>query len=135
VEPRGQEVWSAFADPQIEDGLVLSEVAEFLDGAETASAAGVVLVGAVDRLDLPGKLALLATAVRVVGPGGTVALLVTDQSTWDERLPTVARDLAPGRPLHPETWLYLLRRFGVLDPAWHRSEDGSAHALVGRTAP
>jgi hypothetical protein len=135
VEPRGQEVWSAFADPRIEDGVELSEVAEFLDRAETASAAGVVLVGAVDRLDLPGKLALLASAVRVVGPGGTVVLLVTDQSIWDERLPTVARDLAPGRPLHPETWLYLLRRFGILDPAWHRSEDGSVHALIGRTAP
>jgi hypothetical protein len=135
VEPRGQEVWAAFADVQIEDGVVLGEVAEFLDTAETASAAGVVLVGAVDRLDLPAKLGLLADAVRVLAPGGTVVLLVTDQSAWDERLPTVARDLAPGRPLHPETWLYLLRRFGVLDPAWHRSEDGSVHALVGRTAP
>ncbi|HEX3840627.1 MAG TPA: hypothetical protein VHU85_07535 [Acidimicrobiales bacterium] len=135
VEPRGEAVWSAFADQQIEDGVVLSEVAEFLAAAETASAAGVILVGAVDRLDLAAKLALLAHAVRVVGPGGTVALLVTDQSTWDETLPTVGRDLAPGRPLHPETWLYLLRRLGVVNPSWHRSEDGSGHALVGRTAP
>ena len=135
VEPRGQEVWSAFADERIGHGVELSEVAECLATAETASAAGVVLVGAVDRLDLPAKLALLANAVRVVGPDGTVVLLVTDPSTWDESLPTVARDLAPGRPLHPETWLYLLRRFGVVDPAWHRSEDGSRHALVGRTAP
>jgi hypothetical protein len=135
VEPRGQEVWSAFADARIGNGVVLSEVAEFLAIAETASAAGVVLVGAVDRLDLPAKLALLAHAVRVVGPNGTLALLVTDPSTWDETLPTVARDLAPGRPLHPETWLYLLRRFGVVDSTWHRSEDGSRHALVGKTAP
>ncbi|HEX3460299.1 MAG TPA: hypothetical protein VHT49_05310 [Acidimicrobiales bacterium] len=135
VEPRGQAVWSAFADARIEDGIVLSEVDAFLATAETASAAGVVLVGAVDQLDLPGKLALLAHAVRVVGPGGTVALVVTDPARWDETLPTVARDLAPGRPLHPETWLYLLSRFGVMDPTWHRSADGSGHALVGKTAP
>lgn len=135
VEPRGPEVWSAFADPQIPVGPVLSEVREFLATAEDRSASGVVLVGAVDRLDLPAKLGLLADAIRVVGPTGRVVLLVTDQARWDARLPTVARDLVPGRPLHPETWLFLLRRFGVADPTWHRSSDGSMHALVGRIAP
>ncbi len=134
VEPRGGEVWSAFADPQIHAGPVLSEVREFLATAEDRSASGVVLVGAVDRLDLPAKLGLLADAIRVVGPAGTVVLLVTDQSRWDASLPTVARDLVPGRPLHPETWLFLLRRFGVADPTWHRSSDGSMHTLVGRIA-
>ncbi len=134
VEPRGPEAWSAFADPRIPDGVVLAEVAEFLATADDRSATGVVLVGAVDRLDLPGKLGLLANAVRVVGPAGTVVLLVTDQARWDGSLPTVARDLVPGRPLHPETWLFLLRRFGVVDPEWHPSTDGSMHALVGRFA-
>ncbi|HVB94685.1 MAG TPA: hypothetical protein VND67_10210 [Acidimicrobiales bacterium] len=134
VEPRGREAWSAFADPQTQDGVVLGEVGEFLATAESRSAAGVVLAGAVDRLDLPAKLGLLADAVRVVGPAGTVVLLVTDQSRWDGSLPTVARDLVPGRPLHPETWLFLLRRFGVVDPEWHRAGDGSTHALVGKTA-
>jgi hypothetical protein len=134
VEPRGREVWSAFADPRVDDGVVLGEVAEFLATAADRSASGVVLVGAVDRLDLPAKLGMLANAVRVVGPAGTVVLLVTDQSRWDGSLPTVARDLVPGRPLHPETWLFLLRRFGVVDPEWHPSSDGAMHALVGRIA-
>jgi hypothetical protein len=134
VDPRGREVWSAFADPQLQAGPVLAEVAEFLATAEDGSASGVVLVGAVDRLDLPAKLGLLANAIRVVRPGGTVALLVTDQSRWDASLPTVSRDLVPGRPLHPETWQFLLRRFGVADPTWHRSSDGSMHAVVGRIA-
>ncbi|HEV3266573.1 MAG TPA: hypothetical protein VG014_13690, partial [Acidimicrobiales bacterium] len=134
VEPRGREVWSAFADPRVDDGVVLGEVAEFLATAADRSASGVVLVGAVDRLDLAAKLGMLANAVRVVGPAGTVVLLVTDQSRWDGSLPTVARDLVPGRPLHPETWLFLLRRFGVVDPEWHPSSDGAMHALVGRIA-
>jgi hypothetical protein len=135
VEPRGPEVWSSLAGPQTRARVVLGEVGEFLAAAEDRSASGVVLVGAVDRLDLPAKLGLLADAVRVVAPTGTVALLVTDQSRWDGSLPTVARDLVPGRPLHPETWLFLLRRFGVVDPTWHRSSDGSMHALVGKMAP
>jgi hypothetical protein len=134
VEPRGREVWSSFADPQIQGDVVLGEVGEFLATAEDRSVSGVVLVGAVDRLDLPSKLGLLANAVRVIAPAGTVVLLVTDQSRWDGSLPTVARDLIPGRPLHPETWLFLLRRFGVVDPDWHPSSDGSMHALVGKTA-
>jgi hypothetical protein len=135
VEPRGPEAWSSLAGPEIQDGVVLGDVAEFLATAEDRSASGVILVGAVDRLDLPAKLGLLVDAVRVVAPTGTVALLVTDQSWWDGSLPTVARDLVPGRPLHPETWLYLLQRFGVEDPTWHRSSDGSVHALVGKTTP
>jgi hypothetical protein len=134
VEPKGQEVWTAFADPQIEAGVVMSEVAESLASARTDSAAGAVLVGAVDRLDLPSKLGLLANAVRVVAPARTLVLLVTDQSRWDQSLPTVARDLVPGRPLHPETWLFLLRRFGVVDPTWHRPDVGAVHALVGKVA-
>jgi hypothetical protein len=128
-------VWSAFADPEVPAGPVLAEVSEFLATAEARSASGVVLVRAVDRLDLSGKLGLLADAIRVIAPTGTLVLLVTDQTRWDESLPTVARDLVPGRPLHPETWLFLLRRFGVADPTWHPSSDGSMHALVGRIAP
>ena len=101
------------------------------------SVAGVVLVGCVDRLDLAGKVGLLEQSVRVTRPGGTVVVLATDQSAWDERLPAPARDLAPGRPLHPETWSILLRRAGALDvrcgtdpdrapstPWWPRVRDG-----------
>jgi hypothetical protein len=131
VEPRGWEVWRTFRDPGPEDCVVFSEVAEFLASAEDNSVSGVVLVGVVDRLELSGKLGLLGNAVRAVGPAGTVVLLVSDQAAWEGSLPAVARDLAPGRPLHPETWLFLLRRFGVVDLQWHPSPDGSMHALVG----
>ncbi|MHB1710923.1 MAG: hypothetical protein ACYCV7_05920 [Acidimicrobiales bacterium] len=131
VEPRGREAWRTASAAQGGDVVAFADVADFLASADDGSASGVVLAGVVDRVDLSGKLGLLRDAVRVAGTAGTVALLVSDQVAWDRSLPVVARDLAPGRPLHPETWLYLMRRLGVADPQWHRSADGSMHALVG----
>ena len=128
VEPRGELAWSSAEAGQ---GVVFGEVAEVLGSSATDSLAGAVLVGCIDRLDLSDKLGLLADAVRVIAPGGAIVLLVTDQAAWDEALPPSARDLVPGRPLHPETWLLLLRRMGVVEPTWHRPSTGSVHALVG----
>lgn len=134
VDPRGEKVWRATRSTRRGDVVAFADVADFLSSAETDSASGVVLIGAVDRLDLAGKLGLMRDAVRVSGPAGTVVLLVSEQVVWDQSLPAVARDLTLGRPLHPETWLYLLRRHGVVDPQWHRSADGTMHALVGTVA-
>ena len=97
--------------------------------------AGVVLLGCVDRLDLVGQLGLVEQSARVVGPGGTIVVLATDQAAWAEGLSAPARDLAPGRPLHPETWSLLLHRAGAPDPVWHRPASGSLHAVVARMEP
>lgn len=148
VEPRGDAFWrgattsdpapdatgatGAGKDPGRSGDVTLGDVADVLRTADDASVAGALLVGCVDRLDLSGKVELLANAVRAVATGGTIALLVTDQRSWDDALSIPARDLAPGRPLHPETWMLLLRRAGVLDTAWHRPTAGTVHAVVGR---
>lgn len=117
-------------------GLSVSfgEVADALASTPDASVSAVVLAGAVDRLDLPGRVDLLGHALRVTAPGGVVVVLATDQAAWDRAVPVVARDLAPGRPLHPETWLLLLDRLGADDAVWHRPVEGSVHAVVGRVA-
>jgi hypothetical protein len=136
VEPRGVSVWRAF--DAVEDRgvegveIVLAEVVHHLRTVPDRSAAGVVLLGCVDRLDLAGKLELLDQSVRIIRPGGTLVVLPTDQSAWDEALSIPARDLAPGRPLHPETWAMLLRRSGVADAVWHRPVSGTLHAVVAR---
>jgi hypothetical protein len=111
---------------------VFGEVAGRLATMPDGSAGGVVLSGCVDRLDLFGKVGLVHQALRVTEAGGAVVLLVTDQSAWDRSLPLPARDLLPGRPLHPETWLLLLRRAGAADPVWHRPVQGTVHAVVAR---
>jgi hypothetical protein len=136
VEPRGEAAWALLTgvgspgDPTTD--IVFEEVAASLRRTPHRSVAGVVLVGCVDRLDLAGKAGLLEQSVRVTEPGGTIVILATDQSAWDEELAPPARDLAPGRPLHPETWSILLRRAGALDVRWHRAATGPLHALVAR---
>ncbi len=130
VEPRGPVVWEALAREPSRP-LVLGEVADELSAMEDGSAAGVVLSGCVDRLDLAAKCALLRDALRVTVAGGRVVLLVTDQTRWDEQLPAPARDLLPGRPLHPETWCLLLPRLGAATSQWHPPKGtGTVHALV-----
>jgi hypothetical protein len=66
----------------------------------------------------------------VTREGGVIVLMPTDQAAWDEGLSHPARDLSPGRPLHPETWSLLLRRFGAGGIVWHRPSTGQVHAVV-----
>jgi hypothetical protein len=143
VDPRGASVWESFpsasgstavgAGPRV--GLALDHVDHHLRSLPDDSAAGVVLVGCVDRADLADKMALLRAALRVTTPGGSVVVLAEDQEAWEASLSHPARDLAPGRPLHPETWSLLLRRLGAAEPVWHRPESGSLHAVVARVEP
>jgi hypothetical protein len=138
VEPRGPAAWrsmTAAAEGGEPADVVLSEVGPTLAAMPEASAAGVVLIGCVDRLDLDGQLGLLEQSVRVVVPGGTVVVLVGDQAAWSEGLTPAARDLAPGRPLHPETWKFLLHRSGAAEVDWHRPTSGTVHAVVARFPP
>jgi hypothetical protein len=137
VEPRGAAAWASFTSSS-GDGtdaiadVVFGEVNDHLRTIPDGTSAGVVLVGCVDRLDVAAKVGLLDHAVRVTKAGGVLVVLTTDQSAWDEALSAPARDLAPGRPLHPETWTLLFRRVGLVDTVWHRPSSGTVHALVAR---
>ncbi len=111
---------------------MIDHVDRYLQALPDQGAGGVILVGCVDRADLPGQLELLDQAIRVTVTGGTVVVLTEDQDTWEASLSHPARDLARGRPLHPETWMFLLRRSGVGDPQWHRPSTGDLHAVVAR---
>ncbi len=135
VDPRGASVWRAFGAARVgrsTPDLVIDEVAGHLASLPDESVAAVVLAGCVDRLDLPGKVGLLGEGARVVAPGGSVVVLASDQAAFDRVLPPPARDLLPGRPLHPETWLLLFERHGATQTTWHRPERGSVHAVVAR---
>ena len=130
IEPRGSAVWTSFDDEV--PGIVFDHVDRHLRSVDRRSVAGVVLIGCIDRADLAGKVDLLDQALRITRPGGVLVLLGTDPSAWDGSLTISARDLAPGRPFHPETWCLLLRRAGFVDPVWHRSDGGIAQAVVAR---
>jgi hypothetical protein len=136
VEPRGPSAWRALGRSTDAGGppvdIVFDELSRHLGALADRSADGVVLMGCADRADLAAKVRLLAEAVRVTRSGGTVVVLALDQEEWDEALSPTARDLAPGRPLHPTTWSWLLERHGVPGAVWHRPESGTLHAVVAR---
>jgi hypothetical protein len=136
VEPRGASVWRSLdtLGPGSEAGptVVFSDVLPYLTTVPDGGVGGVVLLGCSDRLDLVGKVRLLEQSVRTVRPGGTIVVLATDGAAWDQALSIPERDLAPGRPLHPETWSLLLRRAGAVDPRWHAAESGTLHAVVAK---
>jgi hypothetical protein len=133
VDPRGTVVWAADAAFDVGSGridIAFAEVVDHLRSLPDASRGCIVLAGCIDRCDLARKVDLVDEARRVVASGGTLVLLVTDQAAWDASLDPVVRDLLPGRPLHPETWLAVLAHRGVAGPRWLRPPSGSVHAVV-----
>jgi hypothetical protein len=78
-----------------------------------ASLGGLVLSGCVDALPLGEVLQLADRAAAVLAPGARLVLLSSGPAAWARRLDPVVADLAPGRPLHPETWCQLLEARGL----------------------
>jgi hypothetical protein len=128
IEPRAARVWADAGN-----AVALGEVADRLADRADGELAGLVLSGCIDRLDLPGNLLLIELAMSKTAPGATVAVLPTDQQAWSDARSVTVLDLAPGRPLHPETWTAVFDRVGLVDVHWHPPEGGEVtHAIVGR---
>ncbi len=137
VDPRGAVVWAETTSiaPGADPGsgrvtVTMAEVVDHLRTLRSDSRGCIILSGCVDRAGLTGKVELVDESLRVVAPGGTVVLLVTDQSAWDAVLDPVVRDLLPGRPLHPETWQAILAHRGVPGAQWLAAPSGSVQAVV-----
>jgi hypothetical protein len=131
VDPSGDAVWRTSEPGSAAGRTVLGDVLTVLRAAEDRSLAATVLVGWVDRQAVADDCEAVTVAARRTAPGGAVAVLATAQDVWDADLAPPARDLLPGRPLHPETWRLLLERAGLADVIVHRRPDGGAHAVVG----
>ena len=83
-------------------------VLHHLDVVATEALAGVALTGSVQWLrpiERERLIELLSTRLVV---DGIVVLHSTSPESWAASTSPVVRDLAPGRPLHAETWAHLL---------------------------
>lgn len=109
--------------------VVRASTLDDLRAAPRDGAATLAVAGAPDVLPVPRQRELARLAAAAVGPGGTVVLLTTDPGAWRAVAGTVVADLAPGRPLHPQTWRHLLAAAGlaVTDV---RGEGGATTAIV-----
>jgi len=78
----------------------------------------VVLTGSVQWLRPNERERLLDLVGTRLAVGGRLVLHSTTPEGWAASVPPVVRDLAPGRPLHAETWEHLLgtRGFAVAAP-------------------
>ncbi len=131
VDPSGAAVWQASRSGPPSVRTVLGDVPAVLRAVEDRSLAATVLVGWVDRQAVADDCAAVALAGRRTAPGGAVAVLATAQDVWDAALAPPARDLLPGRPLHPDTWQLLFERAGLADVVVRSRPGGGAHAVVG----
>lgn len=82
-------------------------------GEETLGA--VVLSGFVDRVTLGERVETLGRVAEALAPGGRLLVVGTDPATWADQRSVLEVDLAPGRPLHAETWGALLAAAGLDD--------------------
>ncbi len=85
-----------------------------------------VLSGAVDVLPLGLLLQLIDLAAAKVSSGGVLVVVSSAPAAWARSLDPVVADLAPGRPLHPETWVHLLGAHGFTDAISHGAPDAAA---------
>ena len=128
VDPSGRRVAAPVA-PGLD--LVEAEVIGHLRNVSIGGLGGVVLAGSVDRLHL-GDTRLLAHLIGTrVALGGRVAVAGTQPAAWERTATPVERDLAPGRPLHPETWVHLLGANGVEDLEVVEDPSGDAYVVFG----
>jgi hypothetical protein len=89
---------------------------------------GLVLSGCVERLAVGDLVELVDHAARVLGPGAPV--IVVSRSPGDAYANPVAADLSPGRPLHQETWAFLLERRHFDAVETHAGDDAAAYAIT-----
>jgi hypothetical protein len=112
VEPSGALV-DAPAGPGLD--LVQGDVLTHLRSVPSHGLAGVLLSGCVDRLRTGDARRLAFLLGTRVAPGGTVVLVGTTPAAWEDEASPVERDLAPGRPLHADTWRHLLAEYGFVE--------------------
>ena len=130
AEPRGAVAWEA-AQKGLE--VHVGSVAELLESLPTGSLGGMVLAGVSDRAPVEELVELLEVATDRLVPGGPLVVVGTRPEAVVEGWRAVARDLLPGRPLHPETWELLLDRAGYSDTGRLGPIDGGiTYAVRGR---
>ena len=114
LDAYGVDPGTAASDVAVRTGLDVrrDDVLGHLESMRTEALAGLVLSACVDRMSITERRRLVNLAELKVAPGGTVVVVGTMPAMWEQTAGPVAADLAPGRPLHPETWEHLLRGVG-----------------------
>ena len=83
-----------------------------LDVVTAEALGGIVLTGSVQWLRANERQHLLELVSSRIMIDGVLVLHSASPGSWATAVSPVVRDLAPGHPLHPETWCHLLGTIG-----------------------
>ena len=102
-------------EPAVDAGLDVraESVLDHLEVVEDGALGGVVLSGSVQWLHPADRQRVVDLACARLSPGGIVVLESTTPEAWGRTAPPLVADLAPGRPVHADTWSHLLAARGV----------------------
>jgi hypothetical protein len=104
-------------------------VAAHLDAVAQGALAAVVLSGVVDGMAGGERSALLELIAGRLAPRGLLVVHAVSASVWRSDDAPVQADLAPGRPLRPESWCHLLDDGGY-DVTVQPGPDGADFLVV-----
>jgi hypothetical protein len=104
-------------------------VAAHLDAVPRGALAAVVLSGVVDGMAGGERSALLELIAGRLAPSGLLVVHAVSASVWRSDDAPVQADLAPGRPLRPESWRHLLDDGGY-DVTVQPGPDGADFLVV-----
>jgi hypothetical protein len=85
---------------------------EHLRAVAPAGLDAIVLSATVEGLAGGEREQLLARIGTTLAPGGTLVIHSISRARWEADDAPVEADLAPGRPLRPDTWIHLLTQRG-----------------------
>jgi len=133
VDAYGVDPADLVLEPALDRGLdVRSEaVVDHLDVVAAEALGGIVLTGSVQWLRPNERDHLLDLVSSRLAVGGTLVLHSATPEGWSASVAPVVRDLAPGRPLHAETWSHLLESHGFAVAAAVRGGADRSLARVG----
>ena len=101
-----------------------------------ASLGAIVMGSDLDHRPRGWKLRLVSLVGRKAAGDAVVVVLSCVPSAWSSGGSPVVADLAPGRPFHAETWLWLLAREGFIDASVeHCDEPAASYAVIARRSP
>ena len=109
-------------------------VLDHLDVVSGEALGGIVLTGSVQWLRPNERERLLELVSSRVMVDGVLVLHSASPESWAADASPVVRDLAPGHPLHPETWAHLLGSHGFSVTTTVRGGDDRRLAHVGAAA-
>jgi len=121
VDAYGVDPVETTIEPAIERGLdVRAEAAlDHLEVVAEEALAGIVLSGSVQWLHPNERDRLIALASSRLAVGGVLVLHSATPEAWRRSTSPLVADLAPGRPLHADTWTHVLAAYGLSRTALH----------------